>query len=301
MLIPDLTVSVSQRRWSCVLDPALALATPFGSVLVRRLGALLDLWMVRAFWQVLDSSEYYRSHPGALTSEQSEDCVRRQLQTWERIRARTDLDGLKFCWIGDNQSESRLPEHAEPDLVERYELLCESLSRRPPPKVRLVRTLLDEQSAAAIEVAALACALNPAIVLTHYGASEGNAPRLCRDLARLGLDCHAVTVDADATLAVIEREHLRQVLVQAGATPLVLGGLQLAVIHVLAPDAALARTSYDQIRVDDGVLPDALEAPPVAVAEPDDDAGIDWWSGAQMFWYPLTHGAVAATARQADA
>jgi hypothetical protein len=302
LLFPDLTVSLSQRRWSCVLDPALALATPFGASLVRRLGGLMDLWMVRAFWQVLDSSEYYRKHPRALALGQDEDIIRRQLGAWERIRARSDLTGLRLFWIGDNQSESHLPEHAEPDLVQRYELLCESLERRPRPKVRLVRPLFDEQSAVAIEIASLASALHPVIVMTHWPSGDGSAPRLCRDLANLGLDCQAVAPETGDALAAIERNYLCHLLVHAGATPLFSAGLRLAVVHILAPDAALARTVLDELHCKpSGASPDELEEVTPGAAG---DAGAppvpDWWAGTQVFWYPVSEGAAAAASRQVD-
>jgi hypothetical protein len=299
MSLPDLTVSVSQRRWSCVLDPALALATPFGAALVRRLGALMDVYMVRAFFRALDSSEYYRRNPRALALDQDEDIVRRQLQAWERIRARSDLTGLKFFWIGDNQSESHLPENAEPDLVQRYEVLCKSLERRPRPKVRLVRALFDEQSSAAIEVAALACALQPVIVLTNWSPADGGMPRLCRDLANLGLDCQAVAADTAAAPATIERDFLCHLLVHAGATPLFCAGLRIAVVHILAPNTLIARTGLDELQgAEEESSPGELAGTKAAAEARDDElAAADWWLDARAFWYRLSEGATVAATR----
>jgi hypothetical protein len=307
MGIADLTVSLSQRRWSCVLDPALALATPFGAALVRRLGALMDVYMVRGFFRALDSSEYYRRNPRALLLDQDEDTVRRQLQAWEQIRARSDLTGLKFYWIGDNQSESHLPDNAEPDLVQRYELLCKSLERRPRPKVRLVRPLFDEQLSSAVEVAALACALQPVVVLAHWSAAEGGAPpRLCRDLAHLGLECQAVATDTDAALAAIERNFLCHLLVHAGATPLFCAGLRVAVIHILAPNALIARTGFDEMRAGgEDALSTALgdaRSDDAALGDAGSDdaeacAGADCWLDARVFWYRLSEGAAAPATR----
>jgi hypothetical protein len=301
-LLPDLTVSLSQRRWSCVLDPALALATPFGTTLVRRLGALMDLWMVRAFWQALDSSEYYRKHPRALAVGQDEETIRRQLVAWERIRARTDLAGLKLFWIGDNLSESHLPDHAEPDLVQRYELLCQSLERRPRPKVRLVKPLFDQPSAGAAEVAALACALHPVIVMTHWPSADAGAPRLCRDLSNLGIECQALVPDGASGLAAIERNYLCQLLVHAGATPLACAGLRLAVVHILAPDAGLARTAIDELHGEEcrGESTDLGERGEAPAGDPELAEVPDWWCGAQAFWYALSEGAAAMATRQVD-
>ena len=50
-LFPDLSVTVSQRRWACVLDPILALSE-YGLPLVKQLGKVMDLWVVREFWHI---------------------------------------------------------------------------------------------------------------------------------------------------------------------------------------------------------------------------------------------------------
>ncbi len=297
--MPDLTVSVSQRRWSCVLDPALALATPFGAALVRRLATLMDVWMVRSFWQVLDSSEYFQSNPRALGIDQDPDVVRAQLQAWERIRARTDLAGLRFFWIGDNHSESRLPEVAEADWVPRYERLCQSLERRRPTRMRLVHPALDERSGAAIEIAAIAGLLHPVVVITPWPRAESGMPRLCRELSVLGLECRAVALDGDVPLATIERDYLNHLLVHAGATPWFCAGLRLAALHILAPDAASAVPGAMEDSGDteaqlpaevSGALGETIiEIAPSTGAE-------DLWSGAQVFWYPLAEGAAVRSA-----
>jgi hypothetical protein len=299
-MLPEFSVQVAHRRWPCVLDPALALATPHGGALVRGLGALADVYMVRAFFTALDSSDYYVAHPAALVRGECADTIRHELLAWERIRARTDLTGLRFFWIGDNQSESRLPGHAPPDLVQRYERLCDALSRRPPAPVRLVHPAADMPLMAAAEVAALACALEPALVLTTVGA-DASMPALCRELASLGVECQAITPGGNAPLAALERDEVRALLVHAGATPLFCAGLRLAVVHVIAPEAALLRTM-----VDDMHAPDDLQGSEPCVDEEDDVLEVvpvahDWWSGARAFWYPVVDTANAAAARAADA
>ncbi len=56
-VFPDLSLTVSQRRWACVLDPTLALSR-FGLLLVKRLGEVMELWVVRELWHVLDNTQY---------------------------------------------------------------------------------------------------------------------------------------------------------------------------------------------------------------------------------------------------
>jgi hypothetical protein len=41
-VFPDLSLTVSQKRWACVLDPTLTLSR-FGLLLVKRLGEVMEL------------------------------------------------------------------------------------------------------------------------------------------------------------------------------------------------------------------------------------------------------------------
>jgi hypothetical protein len=40
-LLPDFSINLNQRRWSCVLDPNLALSD-YGLLLVKQLGRFLE-------------------------------------------------------------------------------------------------------------------------------------------------------------------------------------------------------------------------------------------------------------------
>src|SRR5712692_3541937 len=141
MLFPDLSLTLSQRRRACVLDPALTLSR-FGLLLVRRLGEVMELWMPREFWHILDNSQFYVRQPEALfyRSDDERRVAMRQalsrdeialgMKEWERIRMENDLSGLKFFWIGDGLSESLVPPGTGADLVWRYESLARALDRR---------------------------------------------------------------------------------------------------------------------------------------------------------------------------
>src|SRR5262245_46817207 len=115
MLFPDLSLTLSQRRRPCVLDPELMLSR-FGLPLIRRLGDLMELWMVRELWHVLDNSQFYLEQPQSLfrTSVDertatlrlipSRDEISTAMKAWEHIRMENDLSGLKLYWIGDGLS-----------------------------------------------------------------------------------------------------------------------------------------------------------------------------------------------------
>jgi hypothetical protein len=57
-VFPDLSVTISQRRWACVLDPTLTLSR-FGLLFGKRLGEVMELWVVREIWHVLDNTQFY--------------------------------------------------------------------------------------------------------------------------------------------------------------------------------------------------------------------------------------------------
>lgn len=64
-VLPDLSVTISQRRWSCVLDPTLALSY-YGLALVKRLRQVMEVWVVRELWNILDNTHFYLQDPASL-------------------------------------------------------------------------------------------------------------------------------------------------------------------------------------------------------------------------------------------
>lgn len=291
MLQPDLAVTVSQRRRSCVLDPALVLASPFGPQLVERLAPWLELWMARAFWHILDSSEFFLRRPEHLFAESPQQAGASQsLRIWEQRRRQTDRGNLPFHWVGDCTSESSLPgtwqNGAAGLLIQRYETLHVSLVEREwqrdgggQSELRLAR----------LDALALAVALGQAFILT---TRTERCPPLCDDVGVLELAACADALSrgtSDSALAHTERDWLCQLLAQAGVAPLVLAGLPLAVVHVLAPAAGLLALQHEE-----EALPAMAEiAPELGVLTDDNlptaprDASPDPWSDAQIFWYPI--------------
>lgn len=261
VLDQELEVSLRARRSAFVIDPLLALSTPLGARLTGRLSAAADLWVTRTFWQVIDSSDYYRRDPPALWPEAlraglpesiGED-LHRALSLWETTRLRTDLTHCRLHWVSDNLGESVFPDGAPPDLIERYEALHQSLTARADPG--------DDATGTAgfygtIDSLALAAALGNASLLTL----APDAPTSCLGLAcaqvGLGLEPAPDGDDPDlSALAALERQRLREMIVAAGCTPLLWGGLRLAVVHpLLCGDPGGRLEHFDQSFIDSPLI-----------------------------------------------
>lgn len=279
-VLPDLSLTITHRRWACVLDPTLALS-PLGLPLVRRLCHGMEMWLVRELWHILDDSQYYLRRPDALWEGEvgagviagaGEDLrvqqVLRTLGGWEQIRLCTDLSGLKCCWIGDGLAESLIPEDRDAGLCARYEWLSALLDARIDARGTLANCFRD--------VAALAAALETALVLTQVIDEE--PPAIGRALLRWGVPCRQIS--NDDRLCALESAGLSQVLVQAGVAKLAWAGLRLAVLHVVAPGALAAVPLAPEL----GVAGDGEDEGYVGA---DEDADADPWLDAQAFWYPL--------------
>jgi hypothetical protein len=280
MLFPDLSLTLSQRRRPCVLDPGLALCQ-FGLPLIRRLGDLMELWMPREFWHILDNSQFFLEHPESLF-QSADDEARPPLQwkrlrgeivlaieAWERTRLESHLSGLRVFWIGDGLSESLIPPSAEANLLARYESLAHALDRQ------LINT--GPMACAARDSAALAAALGTAFVLTSRTAEDVEAelpPLICRTLAA---SVRYEPVTRTDPLAAAEREYLRHLLVYSGSAHLLWSGLNLAVLHFVVPSAPTLYLTPTPILTDDP----STELP-IAT-----DYGGNLWDGARAFWYPL--------------
>ena len=287
MLEQDLELSVRVRRTACVVDPLLALGSPYGAQLVSRLSAYADIWVTRTFWQVIDASDYYRRDPLALWPSRTRDtlpagtaeAVQSALALWEEVRQRTDLSHCRLHWVSDNLGESAFPDGTPVDLIERYEALHQALTARSDPGDEIT------ESAAffgAIDSLSLAAALGHARVLTV----APDAPQACLRLA-----CDRVELEvgpppsSEAGLTVIERRRLRELLVSAGCAPLLWGGLRVGVVYpLLSCDLTL--------RADVSELETVARVAPEGVFDFDaDDAGTtpagDPWKAARGFWHGI--------------
>ncbi|MGY6214250.1 hypothetical protein ACW73L_03720 [Methylolobus aquaticus] len=295
-VLPELSVNISQKRWSCVLDPTLALSS-FGLPLATRLGRVMDLWVARELWHILDNTHFYLQEPtsllhtaddeGAPAPERSRIVVE-ALREWERIRLENDPGRQNCYWIGDGPMESFLPDGLEPEVVWRYEAICADLDRLLPDKTVLPSAYRD--------VVALAATLPSAFVLTHLPATgETGEPggrvgsRRVPDICQVFEQWTAVHGDRPSQRCIEVAENdpwrreetdlLRRAMLHAGLGKWVWSGLRLAVLHIAAPAAAIAAGSR---RGEFGFMGDDLgefdaETLPAA----------DYWRDAQAFWYPL--------------
>jgi hypothetical protein len=278
-LLPDLSISLQQRRWACILDPMLALSD-YGLPLVKQLGELMELWVVREFWNLLDHRSYYpQQSDELLTSPQLQRSpefsqhVLRSLQEWERLRTLTDRNAWTIYFLADVLGESCLPGGTDPDLIWRWESLAQSLdtrlNRQETPFTLAVRDL-----------AALAAA-RPACILTYRCPEETVTqlpPQICQTLDHWGI--RSQKVQPTDAIAEIEREHLRQLLVHAGLAKFLWAGVHLAVLHLIVPSAAtLSPHSEWSEDLSFAPLPEELENSPIE--EP------NLWADAQGFWYSV--------------
>lgn len=275
---PDLQVHISRKRWTCVLDPTLALSV-HGLPLLTRLGSALEVWVARELWHILDNTHFYLERPDVLLMADGRDgraeraqAMAQVLREWERIRLDNDPSRQHCYWIGDGPLESFLPEGLDPDIVWRYEALSATLDRRLPD----MGTPLPS---ACRDTVALAVCLPAAFVLTHLPSGDGNlGPAICRVLEDGGIPCREVA--ADDPWQKKESDLLRQVLVQTGLGKWVWSGLRLAVLHLAAP----AVCAVDAPAVDDmDYLGYGLDEEKVPEPEP----AVDYWREARGFWYPL--------------
>jgi hypothetical protein len=283
LIFPDLTVTLQQRRWACVLDPSLILS-PYGPAL-RRLGEVVELWVGRELWHILDNTHFYTQRPALLvdaTMRTTDDALASQqalqaLLAWERWRLENDQSGLNLFWVGDDASGSLLPAHVDASLVWRYEMLACALDRRAS------RTEMPDEvlTPAFRDTVALTVALRTSLILARSplaAPSESQSPPVCTALRHWGVPC-TLLPDYDP-LVHVEGDYLRHLLVHAGLAPLLWAGLRLAVVHVWAPGANELWPELRQEQFDG--LEDPSEATDAAL--PTDDC---LWQAAQGFWYSL--------------
>jgi hypothetical protein len=279
----DLTVTLQQRRLACVLDPALILSL-YGLAL-SRLGEVVELWVGRELWHMLDNTHFYTQQPSLLvhtTTPSTDDALASQealqaLLGWEQWRLDNDQASLKLFWVGDAPSGSLLPAHMDAHVVWRYEMLACALESRAGCTEKLDQVL----EPAFRDTVALAAALRASLILARpplAAPSEGQLPPVCAALTHWGVPCSLLS-DLDPFVQV-ERDYLRHLLVHAGLAPLLWAGLRLAVVHLWVPGAstlwpAPREASFDGIKE----LPEAT-----AATLPADE---QLWQAAQGFWYLL--------------
>jgi hypothetical protein len=285
-LSPHLSLNLNQPRWVCVLDLSLVLSH-HGLSLTKHLGDLMELWVVRELWHILDNTQFYLQQPVSVlfssvskTSPDIEPATRqeviRALQDWEKTRIATDPVNLKLFWIGDRPSESFLPGGTDPQLTCRWESLARSLD------TRLNRNAIasDILNSSFRDTAALSIALQSAFILTYQplkNYQSDRPPDICIALESWGIPCQEI--DPLDAIAAIERENLRQIIVQAGLSKFLWAGLRLAVLHLVLPStsALFCETSQTRNLHFPNTEDDRERSAPIP----------HLWEGAQGFWHRI--------------
>lgn len=285
-LSPNRSITPSQQRWACVLDPSLFLSH-YGLLLVQSLGETLELWVARELWHILDNPDFYLQQPESIFPhamlEQSPETqaiphqqVIQMLKNWESVRAETHPASLNLFWIGDRPGESFCPNGTDPQLMERWEALACSLDRQLSQQ-----SMTSDMLAAAVrDTAALAVALGSAFILTYQPTDDHErinpSPEICLVLEQWGIPCQQI--DPLDAIAVMERENLLQLMISTGLSKFLWAGLHLVVLHLVVPSAF---TSYRK-----ALHPWKIHA----FSEESDPASpcfANVWEGAQGFWYRL--------------
>jgi hypothetical protein len=274
-----------RQPWTCIIDPALALSR-YGVPLVKQLGEVMELWVVRELWHILDNCAFYLQQPGLIaprgnscerTPQQERNALEetlRSLLEWERFRGETDLAGLNFFWLGDSPSESFVPKSRNLDIFWRWEAIANSLDSQLD-RWQTVDYILP---LAFRDTAALAVSLGSAFILTHQlpaDFEQNLAPEICNALENWGIPCQLLT--PDDSIVAMERDYLRQLLIHTDAAKFLWAGVRLAMLHLIVPIAPDLQKFPEQSQTNS----------PSVAAEPTDDPKPHnfSWIGARGFWY----------------
>lgn len=270
MRTSDLSLRVSLHKQPCVLDPTLILAHPHGPELAMRLTQVLEPWLTRSFWQIIDSSELLaqqRSFTAAPPVPESLH-VRTNaaaLTSWIALRDRTDASSWPLRWVGDNPSESQLGDADCLEIVERYERLARALEDRAGPGLSRCASWHYgiDPILTALDTAALSATLGGALILCEIPTRDA-APWPVQAMSLTGL--HPLRIDdaRNDSLFDTEREWVRDILVTAGLSVVAQRLPPLAIVHVLADLVAIAQTANDST-----------------------DTQADPWATAHAWWYVL--------------
>lgn len=267
-----------QRR-VCILDPMLVLSR-YGLMLVKHLGTVLDLWIGREFWHLLDAAEFYRQQPELLLPphfavHHSPEAVRiataeieMALKAWSQM-SMTHPNPLRLFWFGDRLWESVLPDSIGSSQFAQWELLARSLDAPTPGTDCNLATLAFR------DAIALAAVLETAFILTYQPITTPNLepPEICRSLEHWQIPAQVMTVQ-DAAVTT-EQDWLRQCLMQVGLIKLLWADVQLSVLHLLIPPTQ------------DFQATSAQDANLTATSLSSTSGAANVWQGARGFWYPL--------------
>jgi len=240
------TLKIQDRpSMTCVLDPALALSQ-HGVALVKSLGSIMELWVVRELWHILNDTTFYIAQPQLIAPRctSSEKTVEQEyhaleeivwsLKEWEKFRMETDLTGLNLFWIGDSPRESYLPKNRNPDIFWQWESIVSCLDRQLSPFHRKDSML----PLVFRDTTALVAALGSATILTYQTPVEYEhnlPPAICKEIENWDISCQALT--AQDSIVTIERNYLHNLMIQSDSAKFLWSGIHLTILHLFLPPA----------------------------------------------------------------
>ncbi|WP_424097804.1 hypothetical protein [Moorena producens] len=288
MLITPLFSQLDSKQWICVLDPALALSY-YGVHIAQQLGEIMELWIARELWHILNNTKFYLQQPELLipkstlnekASEQEKatlESVIWSLKEWKGLQTENDLLGLNLFWLGDSLKESLLPKGTTTKLLPQWEYLARLLDRR----INQSQGTNDTLMASFRDTVALTASLGSAFILSYQNPtdfSDNRPPDICKALDNLGISCQLVS--PQDRIVALESDYLRQLMIYTGLAKLLWEGLHLCVIHLVTP----AVTASD--RMSKGSWSDNVACDPEDLGNFPELKG-DLWINAKAFWYKL--------------
>jgi len=259
---------------TCIIDARLALA-PGGLVLALQLARIVQCWLTRRFWELVDGAYFYRSYPQELAPEcnghSDVTAIVDALVTWHTAWLNGGLDGA-FHWIGDARRESALPIHCNNEVISRYERLAESF---PLAANGETGRAVEPLAACGQEALALAAALavDAPIILTVAGSQGGQSPILCSQASEAALIHVHGPLDWSADPAwadLIMPDRTKPLVKQLERL-----GTRIAAVHTFAPQALLLAPCPPP---EENVDPD----------RPERCRDRSAWKSAHVFWHELS-------------
>ena len=189
------------------------------------------------------------------------------LERWANARVEADIARLPVYWAGGAFHKSSLPPHADKQLIQQFEAFAADFDGRINARHNAHAGIWHECMRDSL---ALALALSPTNAVVLAGA--GPIPAVRDMLTSAGLAHRELKADARAiAMALYE-----PILSRTGVMELLWAGLDLTVLHVVAPDTPLA-SAAPHGEDDDEV------APILHLAQPRDAA----WRWAEVLWWQL--------------
>ena len=227
------------QNWSCVLDPAIALSH-HGVLVAENMGKEIELWVVRELWNIVNNADFYSHRPELITPQnltREQDTMTAEiiwsLKEWEKEKQQKDLARLGMYWLGDSLQESLLPNNKPAEFFRQWEAMASALDRH---NERTNQERNDILSLAFRDTVALLASLKSAFVLTYQlpgNSNHDSFPTIFKVLENWGIPCQML--NRRNPVVAMERQYLRQLIVRAGLSKLLLAGVNLVVFHLVIP------------------------------------------------------------------